>query len=277
MTNHISRTAYYTLGLRAQDAANPKPLCGDYLAQQLMNDEARQVWQEFENFPRPNASNAMRHAIIDEHLRSVLADNPTAKIIIIGAGFDTRAFRLKGGRWIEVDEPAIINFKEEKLPFNAAPNPLERLSIQFANQSLEEKLQSHASTDLTYIVIEGVFMYLTHQQRRQLLQTLQALFPRHIVYCDLMRKRFFERYSREIHERIAALGTQFTDLTDSPEDLFRAAGYRTLSRTSIPLQAAQRGGVDIPPLLIRWFLSTLRNGYCVWQFRFFGERIPSKV
>jgi methyltransferase (TIGR00027 family) len=277
MTNHISRTAYYTLGLRAQDAAKPKPLCGDYLAQQLMNDEARQVWQEFENFPRPNASNAMRHAIIDEHLRSVLADNPTAKIIIIGAGFDTRAFRLKGGRWIEVDEPAIINIKEETLPSNTAPNPVERLSINFAKESLQEKLQSHASTDLTYIVIEGVFMYLTHQQRRQLLQTLQALFPRHIVYCDLMRKRFFERYSREIHERIAALGTQFTDLTDSPEDLFRAAGYRTLSRTSIPLQAAQRGGVDIPPLLIRWFLSTLRNGYCVWQFRFFGERIPSKV
>ena len=32
MQNPISRTAYYTLGVRAWDAAQPKPMCGDSLA-----------------------------------------------------------------------------------------------------------------------------------------------------------------------------------------------------------------------------------------------------
>ena len=103
MQNPISRTAYYTLAVRNWDAAQPRPMCGDSLARSFMNPEAEGVWQQFKRYHRANASNAARHAIIDEHLSTVLEARPQARVIIIGAGFDTRAFRLKGGRWIEVD------------------------------------------------------------------------------------------------------------------------------------------------------------------------------
>ena len=73
-----------------------------------MDEAAGQVWQEFKDFSRPNDSNAARHAIIDAQLNMELAADPDATVLILGAGFDTRAFRLSGGRWIEVDEPAII-------------------------------------------------------------------------------------------------------------------------------------------------------------------------
>ena len=114
--NPISKTAYYTLSVRAWDAALPKPVCGDTFARHFMNEEAQKIWQEFKDDLRPNASNASRHAIIDSQLRDALNNAPDSLVVIIGAGFDTRAFRIKGGNWIEVDEPPIIGHKESTLP-----------------------------------------------------------------------------------------------------------------------------------------------------------------
>src|SRR5688572_18094197 len=139
MQNPISRTAYYTLGVRNWDAAQPKPMCGDSLARSFMNPEAEEVWQQFKRYHRANASNAARHAIIDEHLKTVLEAQPHSQVNVIGAGFDTRAFRLKGGRWIEVDEPAIFTYKESKLPVARAPNPLTRVPVAFSRESLAER------------------------------------------------------------------------------------------------------------------------------------------
>ena len=72
MENPISRTAYYTLSVRAWDAKQPKPLCGDNLAETFMNDDARKVWKEFKDELRPNTSNAARHHIIDRALQDAL-------------------------------------------------------------------------------------------------------------------------------------------------------------------------------------------------------------
>ena len=267
MKNPISRTAYYTLGVRAWDAAQPRPLCGDSLAESLMNDEARRVWELFKDFPRPNASNAARHGIIDEHLREELKEAPDARVVLVGAGFDTRPFRLEGGRWTEVDEPAVIEHKESVLPEASAPNPLTRLGIEFASESLADRLAPLATRDAVHVVVEGVLMYLTQDQRRSLLSDLRSAFPRHTVYCDLMRKSFFDRYARDMHERILGMGTTFVELTETPEAMFTEAGYDAVASTSIPLGAAGAPNLGIPPFVVRWFMGTLRNGYTIWKFR----------
>ena len=266
MQNPISRTAYYTLGVRAWDASQPKPMCGDSFAASFMNAEAESIWERFKDFHRPNACNAARHNIIDEHLSTELAATPKARVVVLGAGFDTRAFRLKGGQWIEVDEPAIITYKEARLPAASAPNPLTRVSIDFSHESLADRLAGYSGQEPTHVVIEGVLMYLTQAQRRELLESLRNLFPHHFVYCDLMRQSFFGRYGRDLHHQIVALGASFTDLSETPERLFIDAGYRPLACTSIALHAAELGGFGIPPFVIRWFLGTLRRGYCIWKF-----------
>jgi methyltransferase (TIGR00027 family) len=266
MGNPISRTAYYTLGVRAADAADPRPICGDAFAARFMNDEARAIWEEFKSFKAPNGSNAARHAMIDDHLRRELAADPNATVIIIGAGFDTRAFRLAGGRWFEFDEPEILTYKEQRLPAASAPNPLTRVPVDFARDSLADKLAAAGSPANVHVVIEGVLFYLTHAERRALLETLSARFPKHVVYCDLMRQRFFEKYSRDVHEKVVGLGATFTDMVEQPEQVFRAAGYTMRHLDSVPLYAASRRDIGIPYFLIRWVLTTVRNGYQIGVF-----------
>lgn len=267
MKNPISRTAYYTLGVRAWDAAQPEPLCGDGFAESLMNGEAQHIWEQFKDYPRANASNAARHAIIDEHLREELEKVPDARVVLVGAGFDTRPFRLQGGRWTEIDEPAVIAQKDTFLPAARAPNPLTRVSIEFAMEPLGEKLAPLATQEETHIVIEGVLMYLTQEQRKDLLKALRSVFPRHTVYCDLMRKSFFEQYARDMHQKILGVGATFVEMVETPEVLFTGAGYEPMASTSIPLRAARCPDVGIPPFVVRWFLGTLRRGYTIWKFR----------
>ncbi len=141
-----------------------------------------------------------------------------------------------------------------------------RVGVEFARESLADKLRPYATDAPAHVVVEGVLMYLSQQQRRELLDTLKALFPRHFVYCDLMRKPFFDRYGGPVHEKIRSLGASFRDLVDKPEALFAEAGYRTLARTSVALRAAESGDIGIPRFLVRHVLRTLRDGYCIWKF-----------
>lgn len=103
-------------------------------------------------------------------------------------------------------------------------------------------------------------------QRVELTGVLRDLFPIHFVYCDLMRRSFLERYSRDLHTEILGIGASFSDMTEAPENLFTDSGYKPLACTSIPLRAARQGALGVPPFVIRWFLGTLRRGYCVWKF-----------
>jgi methyltransferase (TIGR00027 family) len=275
MANAISQTAYYTLGVRAWDAPRAKPLCGDSFAARLMDDQAREIWRRFQRHHWPNAGNATRHRIIDDHLRDELHSDPGARVVVIGAGFDTRAFRLPGGRWIEVDDPTIISHKEARLPAVGAPNPLVRVPIDFEQESLAAKLAPFAGPERAHIVIEGVLMYLTDAQRRELLAILRNVFPRHTVYCDLMRRSFFEAYSRKVHEEIVGMGTSFADISETPEKLFLEGGYSRSASISIPIRTAQLGGVNLPVFVLRWFMPTLRDGYAIWKFDYARAPAPA--
>ncbi len=121
--NPISRTAIYCTGVRALDARTAAPLCGDRYAERFMDDAAWRLFAPFRRFQGPNGSNVVRHRILDDLLRARLIAEPRLRVVLLGAGFDARAFRLAGGRWLEVDEADLLAFKEPRLPAASCPNP----------------------------------------------------------------------------------------------------------------------------------------------------------
>jgi len=180
-----------------QDAENEKPVCGDVYAKEFMDERGLDILSSFATEKNPNAGNVARHRIIDDYLRKALSDNPELSVIIIGAGFDSRAYRLNGGRWIELDEPQIIAYKNERLPVEQCRNKLQRISIDFESESLADKLQPFATEQPVVIIFEGVFIYLPEDVIQQNLRILQSLFPEHALACDLMTENFYK--STAIH------------------------------------------------------------------------------
>lgn len=178
----VSMTAFYCCAIRAWDASLPAPVLGDRYAERFLTDEARRVMEPYRAERYPNAANVVRPRIIEESLADDLRRSPRRLIVLVGAGFDSRAFRLPTGRFVEVDEVAVLAHKESRLPAASAPNPLTRVPIDFATESLEEKLAPwRGEADVT-IVVEGVTMYLTQAQVAALLATLTAVFPTQRCY-----------------------------------------------------------------------------------------------
>jgi len=266
VANPISKTAFYTLGARAFDAGRKRPLCGDDLASRLMDDEARAVWSHFTELSGPNVSTVIRHRIIDDHLRELLRVDPSMLVVVLGAGFDTRAFRLAGGEWVEIDEPAVIERKQATLPASEAQNPLRRVAVDFADPTWTQEIRQLATSKRVCIVVEGVWMYLDDAQRSTVLELLDETFPRHELLVDLIRARFVRVYSAELHAKIKALGTRFTHLEDVPERRFQRAGYRIERATSIIGRAVDAGVLRISRILLILFLRELRDGYRVFRW-----------
>ncbi|MBL8471870.1 MAG: class I SAM-dependent methyltransferase [Rhodocyclaceae bacterium] len=268
----IAKTAYYCCGVRMLDAHEKSPVCGDHYAELFMDADARAVFQRFESFRGPNAANAARHRIIDDILRERIAARPNQPILLLGAGFDTRAFRLGGGDWFEIDTPAIVAHKEHILPARSAPNKLTRMGMDFGQEKLEPKLETLAAQgNPVVVVMEGVSMYLTPEQLRATLATLVGSLPGHTLVCDLMSAAFARRYGWRMRQRIRELGGNFAPLLDEPADFVIAQGYRERGRHSISGRAVEHGSVPLPRWLFNSLLKSLRDGYQLYVFESLPE------
>jgi methyltransferase (TIGR00027 family) len=262
----ISKTAFYCCGVRMQDAERDKPVCGDTYARVFMNEQGLQILETFKDETRPNTSNVGRHRIIDDLLRQELTVNPNLMVVIIGAGFDTRAFRLQGGTWVELDEPQVITYKEERLPASTSENELHRISIDFATDSLEQKLAPFSGRRPVTLVIEGVLSYLEEAAINRLLRTLRRLFPQHKLICDLMTRDFFEKNASTIHEKLTGMGAVFKFTIDNPEDVFLKNGYRQLQKIPIIEQSILFEAGEIPPAVWQTIQPSLPQGYDTYVF-----------
>src|SRR5262249_28097986 len=156
----------------------------------FMDGEGLRVFEAFRSEKLPNISNVVRCRIIDELVEREIAAHPLTSIVSVGAGFDTRPYRLRGGEWYELDEPQLIDYKERQLPFTESPNPLRRYRVDFASGSLGERLLDIPVQGNVVVVIEGVFMYLSPDAIAATLRALRERFPRHVLLCDLMNRAF---------------------------------------------------------------------------------------
>lgn len=109
-----------------------------------------------------------RERYIDDFLLDTI-QNGAAQVVILGAGFDARAYRfreaLAGVTVIEVDHPATQAIKLERLRKLTDPTPENVVfaSVDFDTQSLEERLLDNGYNPQrkTSFIWQGVTYYLT--------------------------------------------------------------------------------------------------------------------
>lgn len=124
-----------------------------------------------------------RHRYIDEQL-SALLDEGAAQLLLLGAGYDSRAHRfaeqLAGRPVFEVDLAPISRRKAGIVHRHRAELPevdLRRVEIDFEAQTLAEVLApaGFEAGAVTFVVWEGVSMYLTRAAVKATLTALRDL------------------------------------------------------------------------------------------------------
>jgi methyltransferase (TIGR00027 family) len=110
-----------------------------------------------------------RERYIDDFLKGCLSEG-LDQVVILGAGFDTRSYRIariEKTQVFEVDHPATQTVKLKRLKKVIAPLPshVTFVPMDFNTQTLSERLQSSGYNEhgKTLFIWQGVTMYLSAQ------------------------------------------------------------------------------------------------------------------
>lgn len=119
----------------------------------------------------------LRVAFID----AVIAQASARQVVVLGAGLDTRAWRLealRGARVFEVDHPATQAYKHERAGLLGAPvTEVRYVPVDFTRDDLPSALRAagYEPEVPTVWVWEGVTMYLDDAALRGTLRAIRAL------------------------------------------------------------------------------------------------------
>ncbi|MCL4332527.1 MAG: SAM-dependent methyltransferase [Candidatus Thermoplasmatota archaeon] len=107
---------------------------------------------------------------------SVFLSEGVTQVVVLGAGMDSRPYRLKELRnssvkWIEVDFKPVLDYKEEKLSGDVPLCTLHRIGTNILKPGMFDALAGigWSNSIPTLWVIEGVFHYLAEDQVRTVL------------------------------------------------------------------------------------------------------------
>ena len=144
---------------------------------------------------------ACRKHFIDDKLEEVL--RAIDAVVILGAGFDTRPYRLTRRRHIpvfEVDLPVNIARKAETVRrvLGALPVSVRLVAVNFETDDLLTAMAEHGyRTDYrTFFIWEGVTQYLTEAAVRRTLEGLRAAAPGSRLVFTYVRRDFIEGTNR---------------------------------------------------------------------------------
>jgi methyltransferase (TIGR00027 family) len=132
-------------------------------------------------WPGSRTSLIARTRLIDNYVASAVA-NGIQQIVLLGAGFDSRAYRIAGAehtRFFEVDHPNTSRVKKAHIArvLGALPEHVKYVAVDFQRDRLPDSLQSAGFNPLerSLFVWEGVSNYLTEDAVRSTLSYIGSL------------------------------------------------------------------------------------------------------
>lgn len=227
---------------RARASRWPHPLFVDRWADALAGEEGHAIAKRLDaRFAPMELWLALRVAYLDRLVALAVDRLSIRQVVILGAGYDTRAARLPraGVRYFEVDHPATQQAKRERLaglegyPVDAATY----VSCVFGSDASQDPIVRLAASGFdvaepALVIWEGVVPYLTEAAVRATATRLAAgLDPRSLIAFDYVGKKFAagQRISDTDHETrayVGELGEPIQFGTDDPLPLLHDCGFR---------------------------------------------------
>jgi methyltransferase (TIGR00027 family) len=169
----VSDTALLLACYRAIESERADAHFHDPHARRLAGSSGRRL---IEKLPGGHASGAgcvVRTCLFDEMLLDIVRDHRIDTVLNVGAGLDTRPYRLdlpSELRWIDVDTTAVIKYKAAAL-HDCRP----RCRVEFVDSDITDDAERRsllrrvaARAESVVVVSEGLLIYLDEEQVRSL-------------------------------------------------------------------------------------------------------------
>ncbi len=160
---HVSDTALMVAACRAIETGREDGQVRDPFAERLAGERgmvfARSGWfLELVSFVV-----GLRARLMDELILEMVRSGQVETVANLGAGLDTRPWRLELPptlRWIEADFDGILEYKHSRLDSDAPRCRVERLAVDLASPEARAQLFEAVGRGPALMISEGLLMYL---------------------------------------------------------------------------------------------------------------------
>jgi len=241
LIRNISDTALWVAVYRARETERQDALFRDPFARKLAGERGEQIAKDLlagQRYEWPYTARTVRFdQIVTEQIKQ-----GTDTVINLAAGLDTRPYRMElppSLQWIEVDFPAMIDYKEQVLAGEKPRCTLERVRMDLADlagrRALFQRLGSNARKVL--VLTEGLLVYLTRDEVSALARDLAAQSTFKDWAIDLCSPGLLKM----LQKNLGALREAGSPLKFGPEegpDFFNASGWKAVEVYSMLKTAA---------------------------------------
>jgi methyltransferase (TIGR00027 family) len=162
---HVSDTALMVAACRAIETRRKDGLVRDPFAERLAGERGMAIAQSVPFLELMCFVVGARARSIDELLMETVRNEGVETVVNLGAGLDTRPWRLDLPhtlRWIEADFPEILEYKASRLA-SETPHPrLEQIAADFSSSESRAGLLERVGPGSAVMITEGLLMYLPH-------------------------------------------------------------------------------------------------------------------
>lgn len=239
---NISDTALWVAVYRARETERPDAAFRDPLARRLAGERGEQIARSMPFAEKHAWSYVARTWLIDQLINQQVQAGADV-VVNLAAGLDTRPYRMQlpaSLQWIEVDLPAMIDYKDQALAGEKPRCALERVRLDLsdvnARRELFSKLSGRAKHAL--IVTEGLLPYLSPEEVLALGNDLGGQ-PN---VRDWIVEIFSPGLLKMSRKNLSALGEMGSPLKFGPAegpDFFLACGWKPVEVRSLIKAAAK--------------------------------------
>lgn len=180
--SHVSDTANWVAMYRAMESERPDALFHDPYARRLAGprgDDILRTMPKAKQFAWPMI---VRTAVMDEIILRAINRDGVRTVVNLAAGLDARAFRLEVPttlRWVDVDLPAMQQYKRDALAAETPRCALEWIPADLADQEQRRAVLARvaAGPGPGLVITEGLLIYLERDQVTGLARDLHACAP----------------------------------------------------------------------------------------------------
>ncbi len=227
----LGATARWTAAVRARESAREDALLHDPWAAALAGPDGM-AWVA-QRPPDAVIPMIVRTRFFDDFLQRVTREDELRQVVLMACGLDTRAFRLPwpaGTRVFELDQPAVLAYKEQVLRAADAEPTCERRTVSvdlrgaWSEQLTQSGFDLHASA---VWLLEGFLFYLPSDDLTRLLdEVARRATSGSWLGCDVVNSAVLTSpWTRAWIEMQAQSGAPWLGALDDPAAFLSARGW----------------------------------------------------
>lgn len=240
---HISDTALWVAVYRAQESERADAVFRDPYARKLAGDRGKQIAATMPFAERHSWSYTARTWLVDQVIEREVQQGADM-VMNLAAGLDSRPYRMQlpaSLRWIEIDLPDMLKYKQEVLAAERPLCALERVPLDLrdtaARRAMFQRLGAEAKRVL--VVSEGLIVYFEADGAATLAGDLAARSSFRRWVTDLTSPALLKMLQKAIGSPLLDAGSPLKFAPREGPEFFAPYGWKSVETRSLLHTAAK--------------------------------------